>query len=461
MMHSEGVGSWPTPFCFVITGALRKGTMKDKAGRWGWFLALILSAALLPCSMAAADVAESRCDEFLAALRDGKYKDATAHFNSLMSAALDPDKLASTWQQLTAGHGKLLGWELSGRSRAAGNEVIVESLKFERESNLAAQIAVNSRTGEISGFYVIPAPSSLSYATGARFRSESVQVGNAPLLLPGILTIPAAGNGPWPAVVMLSGSGPQNKDETIGPNHPFRDIAEGLSSRGIVVLRYDKRTLLYAKQMDPRHTTVKEEYLDDAVAAVNLLRSRPEVAHDRIFVAGHSLGATIAPEVALKAAPVQGLILLAPGGRKLARTIVQQMRFLEEASHQQLDEIERKANELDNHQMPATENFMGVPASYYYDLDARDEVATARQLGVPILILHGGRDYQAIDEDIAHWQNGLKGAAHVKVETFPALNHLFIVGSGKPGPREYSTAGHVDEQVIAAMAAFIADPLSN
>src|SRR5581483_10227514 len=170
MMHSQGVGFQPTPFCFVITAALRKGTMKDKAGRWGWFLALILSAALLPCSTAAADVAETRCDEFLTALRDGKYKDATAHFNSLMSAALDPDKLASTWQQLTAGHGKLLGWELSGRSRAAGNEVIVESLRFEHESNLAAQIAVNSRTGEISGFYVIPAPSSPSYPTGARFR---------------------------------------------------------------------------------------------------------------------------------------------------------------------------------------------------------------------------------------------------------------------------------------------------
>jgi len=249
-------------------------------------------------------------------------------------------------------------------------------------------------------------------------------------------------------------------DEGLGPNHSFRDIAEGLSSRGIVVLRYDKRTHDYAAKMDLQQVTVKEEYLDDAIAAVSLLRSRPEVAKNQIFVAGHSLGATIAPEVALKAAPVRGLILLAPGGRKMGASIVQQMRFLGEASHKQLDEVERKANELDNHLMPPTENFLGAPASYYYDLEARDEVAMARQLHVPILILHGGRDYQVIDKDIEHWQQGLIGIDHVRVETFPALNHLFIAGTGKPNRQEYDEPGHVDIQVIDAMTAFIDNPLS-
>src|SRR5262249_30465061 len=134
--------------------------------------------------------------------------------------------------------------------------------------------------------------------------------------------------------------------------------AEGLSSRGICVLRYDKRTRDYGAKMDLRHITVKEEYLDDANAAVTLLRSRREVAGDQIFVAGHGLGATIAPEVALKAAPVRGLILLAPGGRRVGAMIVQQMRFLQEGSHEQLDEIARKADELDNHLMPPTENFL-------------------------------------------------------------------------------------------------------
>src|SRR6516164_2552247 len=111
--------------------------------------------------------------------------------------------------------------------------------------------------------------------------------------------------------------------------------------------------------------------------------------------------------------------------------------------------------------MSSTENVLGAPASYYYDLEARDEVAMARQLRIPILILHGGRDYQIIDQDIERWQAGLKGVGHVRVETFPALNHLFIAGTGKPNQQEYGEPGHVDVKVIDAMTAFIEHPLSN
>jgi pimeloyl-ACP methyl ester carboxylesterase len=85
----------------------------------------------------------------------------------------------------------------------------------------------------------------------------------------------------------------------------------------------------------------------------------------------------------------------------------------------------------------------------------RDEVATARTLDVPILILHGGRDYQVIYADIQLWQTGLKGVARVRFEDFPALNHLFIAGVGKPGPAEHETAGHVDAGVVGAIAEFI------
>ena len=218
------------------------------------------------------------------------------------------------------------------------------------------------------------------------------------------------------------------------------------------MLRYDKRTYAY-KTLDPQKVTVKEEVIDDGVAAVKLLRARPEVAHDRIFVVGHSLGAMLAPDVASKARPVAGIVLLAPTGRKLPAVVVQQIRDVGQASPEQLAELERQADEISAHKMPPAQFFFGAPASYYYDLDARDEVALARNLDVPILILHGGRDYQVIDEDIRNWQTGLKGDAKVHVETFPSLNHLFIAGTGKPGPAEYQTPGHVDGAVIGAIAA--------
>jgi uncharacterized protein len=425
--------------------------------------AAVFGVVMLSMATFASATADQRCDELMSALRDGQFDAASAHFDSAVKAALSPQQLGAVWHGLTSADGKLVSWEIARRTSLSGQDVVFAPLKFERNSELALVLAVNPQTGEISGIHFVPDPPATSppYAAANSFRSIDVHVGAAPYLLPGLLTIPTSGRGPWPAVVLLGGSGPNDMDESVGANHIFKDIAEGLSSRGLVVLRYDKRAHDYAAKMDLQHITVKEEYFDDAIAAVNLLRSRPEVAHNQIFIAGHSLGATIAPEVALKAAPVTGLILLAPSGRKFGAMNVQQMRFLGEASHQQLDELEQKANQLDNHLLPPSENFLGAPASYYYNLEALDEVAIARQLRIPILILHGGRDYQVIDQDIEHWQEGLKGVDHVHVETIPALNHLFIAGTGKPNKQEYGEPGHVDVKVIDAMTAFIENPLSN
>ena len=407
---------------------------------------------------------DSRVDQLFTALRDGKFSEATAHFDPTVKAALSADQLSQVWLQIVATDGKLENWKVVKHGVFAGIDVFSVVVAFER-GKLMATVSVRPQTGEIAGLYFKPlatesgassSATSPPYADAAKFRSEAVTVGEDPWKLRGILTIPN-GSGPFPAVVLLAGSGPQDRDETIGPNHVFKDLAEGLSTRGIVVLRYDKRTYAY-QTLDPQKTTVKEEVIDDGVAAVTLLRTRSEVARDRIFVVGHSLGATIAPEVANKAQPVAGMVLLAPLGRKLSAVIVQQMRYLGQGSPKDLADLERQADEISAHKMPPAQYFFGAPASYYYDLDARDEVALARNLDIPILILHGGRDYQVIDEDIRHWQDGLKGDAKVKVETFPALNHLFIAGTGKPGPAEYDTPGHVDGAVIGAIAGFIANP---
>jgi dienelactone hydrolase len=425
--------------------------------------AAAFGAVVLSITAFASGTADKRCDELMTDLGDGRFDAATAHFDGTVTATLSPRQPDAVWWGSIEANGKLLSWEISRLSSLSGQDIVLAPLKFERESDLALVLAVNTQSGEISGIHFVTDPPATSppYAPADSFRSIEIHVGVAPYLLPGLLTIPAGGRGPWPAVVLLGGSGPNDMDESLGPNHIFKDVAEGLSSRGIVVLRYDKRTHDYAAKMDLQHVTVEDEYLHDAIAAVHLLRSRPEVARNQVFVAGHSLGATIAPEVALKAAPVQGLILLAPSARKFGEMNVQQMRFLGEASHKELDQLEQKANQLDNHLMPPTENFMGAPASYYYDLEARDEVAMARQLHIPILILHGGRDYQVIDRDIELWQAGLKGADHVRVETFPALNHLFIAGTGRPNNQEYGEPGHVDTKVIDAMTAFIEHPFSN
>jgi dienelactone hydrolase len=425
--------------------------------------AILMMEAVVMGSIPANASTADRVDELFTALRDQRFTKATEHFDATMKQALSADQLSAVWLQIAATEGKLQKWQVLHHGTLAGTDVFSVVLVFD-QGKLAATVSVTPQTDEIAGLYfkaltsepgasASPATSP-PYADAAKFHSETVTVGDAPWKLPGTLTVPT-GDGPFPAVVLLAGSGPQDRDETIGPNHIFKDVAEGLSTRGIVVLRFDKRTYAY-HTLDPQKVTVEEEIIEDGVAAVNLLRAQHDVARDKIFVLGHSLGAMIAPHVAKKAWPVAGIVMMAPPGRKLPAMIVQQMRYLGQASPEQLAQLERQADEISAHKMPPAQYFFGAPASYYYDLDARDEVALARSLDVPILILRGSRDYQVIDEDIRYWQNGLKGDAKVRVETFPSLNHLFIAGEGKPGPAEYDTPGHVDGAVIGAIATFIA-----
>jgi dienelactone hydrolase len=424
-------------------------------------LIFLLEAVVVRIHPANAD-ANSLIDELFSALRDQRFTDATAHFDPTVKKALSADQLSAVWLQIVATEGKLDNWKVLSQATLPGTSVFSVVLAFDH-GKLMATVSVSLHTGQIAGLYLKPMTTttmasslpatSPPYADASKFRSEAVTVGGDPWKLPGTLTIPT-GDGPFPAVVLLAGSGPNDRDESVGANHIFKDLAEGLSSRGIVVLRYDKRTYAY-KTLDPQKVTVEEEVIDDGVAAVNLLRGRREVARDRIFVLGHSLGAMLAPEVAKKASPIAGVVMLAPLGRKLPAVIVQQMRYLGQASPEELALLERQANEISAHKMPPAQFFFGAPASYYYDLDARNEVAVARSLDLPILILHGGRDYQVIDEDIRNWQTGLKGDAKVKVESFPSLNHLFIAGTGRPGPAEYNTPGHVDGAVVGAIANFI------
>ena len=414
-----------------------------------------MTLAVFPAARCAAKTGaeDTVVDHFFAAVRAGKFDQATKNFSTRMKA-LSPAGLKGSWNQLYANEGRLISWKIFERqSLPQGHDEIRVELRFAR-ATANSFVVVKSQTGEITSVLFKQPVTLPSYADLAKFHSEDVTVGA--YQLPGTLTIPS-GKGPFPAALLIQGSGPNDRDETVGANHPFADIADGLSSRGIIVLRYDKRS--YARwNLNPPKTTVDDDVIDDAVAAVKLLEARGDVARDRVFVVGHGLGATLAPEIAKKARHVAGIVMLAPVGRSLPRMMVEQARLLGQAAPEQLAEMERQADELAKHKMGLKDTFFGSPASYYYDLEARDEVAMARSLDVPILILHGGRDRQVTEDDIQYWQTGLKGDAKVQIVTIPLLNHLFIAGQGQATPAEYFAPAHVDAAAIAAMVSFIDNP---
>jgi hypothetical protein len=105
---------------------------------------------------------------------------------------------------------------------------------------------------------------------------------------------------------------------------------------------------------------------------------------------------------------------------------------------------------------PTAELPFGVPAAYWLDLRAYDPIAVAATLDCPILILQGGRDYQAtVEGDLERWKDGLAHRSNVTVRVYPSDNHMFFSGSGPSSPAEYESAHHVDRFVVADIAAWV------
>lgn len=256
-----------------------------------------------------------------------------------------------------------------------------------------------------------------------------VTVVTGPYQLPAQLTLPA-GAGPFPAAVLVHGSGPNDMDETIGPNKPFRDIANGLAAHGIATLRYTKRTRQYGASL-PKDITLREETVDDALSAVQLLRRTPGIDGKRIFVIGHSLGAFAAPRIAAADAAIAGVVLLAGNTRPVDVLLDEQIKYLG-GKPEQAAAIKKS-----------------MPEAYWKDL-AVNPVPLAASIRTPMLILQGERDYQVTMEDFKGWK--AIESARVTCKSYPAMNHLFQPGQGKAKPSEYQMVAPFSPVVIDDIA---------
>ncbi len=160
------------------------------------------------------------------------------------------------------------------------------SATFENQS-LVLQVVLTESL-QVSGFFLRPAEPPTydppSYVVEDLFEEIEITVGADPWLLPGVLTLPK-NEGPVPVIVLVHGSGPNDRDETIGGSRPFRDLAWGLASRGIAVLRYDKRTKVHGASL-PADIGLGEEVVLDALSALDVARNRPEVDSNRVFLLG-------------------------------------------------------------------------------------------------------------------------------------------------------------------------------
>ncbi|HWD83523.1 MAG TPA: alpha/beta fold hydrolase [Kribbella sp.] len=273
---------------------------------------------------------------------------------------------------------------------------------------------------------------------------------------PGTLTLPT--RKAEVGVVLLAGSGPFDRDGTSGPNKPLKDLAWGLATQGIAVLRFDKSTANRPEAMTEPGYTMTAEYLPHAIAAVLALAGHV----DRVLLVGHSMGGKVAPMVAAAEPLVAGVVIMAGDTQPMQRSAVRVMRYLAETTPEvvppgTVELFEQQAAVVDNvsPDTPSTDLPFGLPASFWLDLRAYDAVATAAKLDVPILVLQGGRDYQVtVADDLPAWREGLPDAT---IKVLAADNHYFFAGTGPSTMADYSTAQHVDPEAIAVITAWLAE----
>jgi len=401
----------------------------------------------------------------------GEFSKIEAMYDDRMSAALPPGKLAESWPNLIQQEGQFQSIIDTQTIRVQGLEVVKLECKF-ANATLDATVAFDP-DGKIAGLGFRPHQETESpwtpppYAKPSSFTELPLTLVNGSFELPGTLTVPK-GDGPFPAIVLVAGSGPHDQDETIGPNKGFKDLAFGLASKGVAVFRYTKRTEKYGDKSadDPTRLTVDDEVISDARAAVALVAKQPKINPKQVFLLGHSLGAYLAPRIATGDSQIAGIAILGANTRPIEQVIVEQIHYLSgksgapaDESARQIADAEAAAKQIESPNLQPSDavSLLGSKTygAYWLDLRGYDPVKTASQLKIPILVLQGGRDYQVTNANFEEWNKALAKRKNATLKSFPDLNHLFMPGQGVSTPAEYGNPNHVSEEVINTVAMWV------
>jgi dipeptidyl aminopeptidase/acylaminoacyl peptidase len=252
--------------------------------------------------------------------------------------------------------------------------------------------------------------------------------------LAGTLTLPrgAAAGRPVPAIVTITGSGPQDRDEAIGlvGYRPFRQLADSLARRGIAVLRMDDRGTGASTGTFKGATSL--QFAEDVRAGLAYLRERPEVDGRRLGVVGHSEGAVIAPIVASREPSLKGIVLLAGVARPVRTALQYQMTNL--ANHDTALTTTRRDSAIAA--IPARIDAMMAADPWMRFILPYDPIPTMKTVHVPVLILTGANDQQATPDQVAEQAAAFRagGNQDVTAAVIPGLNHLFVPDpDGFPG----------------------------
>ncbi|MED1092511.1 DUF3887 domain-containing protein [Bacillus paramycoides] len=304
-----------------------------------------------------------------------------------------------------------------------------------------------------------------SYSKPESFVDKEVVVGSGAFPLPGTLSVPK-GKGPFAAVILVQGSGATDQDETAFALKPFRDLAEGLASKGIAVLRYNKRTYEHGlkTQFSPFYT-VDKETTDDALLATHFLQNEPMINKNQIYILGHSQGGMMLPKMIEKDQNqnIAGAIVMGGPARTIQDVVLDQFEYLFSIGAMKPEEYKFYKSQFEllndpnfSSQNPPKDFYLGSPL--FWDSIRKIKAAEmSKEQKTPLLIIQGERDYQVQSKiEIPLWKEQLKERDNVDYRLYPKLNHFFTEGDGELSkPDEYYSPANIPEYVINDIAAWV------
>jgi pimeloyl-ACP methyl ester carboxylesterase len=404
-------------------------------------------------------------ERFIQDMQAGEFDRALEWFRSDAQRQVSAGQLEHIWLGYTAVGGQFQEISDTEEVVEAGFDGVDLSMAFERGTHVMRVLVDDQESFAVVGIYINDEYERPDYVDTDAFSAQSATVETENCLMDAEITVPTDAES-VPGVILVHGSDPigaANMNLGGAGSRPFQDLAEGLASQGVAVLRYDRRSHACPNSLSNEEWTLDAITVDDALVALDRLRQVPAVDTDRTVVAGLSLGAMATPRIAERDGTLAGGVMLAAPARNFYEIFIEQFEHLANLGEYEWEAMqtvyERWRDRIDrirNGDYAESDIVLDYPGALWTSVDEYDQIGTAQRIDTPLFLLQGTRDYQVSPErDFGLWQDALADRPNTRFELYENLNHVFQYGEGPPTQTEYSLANPVDEAVVMDIASWV------